>query len=323
VCAAAAASAGGIAPAQDVTVTPNKPETDEAMRARLLLVALAFAWGTNWPAIKIGLEDLTPWGYRTIGFLISTVFLLTLMKFQGLSLRVPRGRIRWDIVVSSLLNIVAFGLFSTFAQLTASTGRTAVVTYSFPVWASLLGWLMLGERLNRNAVIGLALCIAGLAVLVYPVLGSDALIGLSLALACAITWAIATIYIKIARLPADLAITTWQVIFAAAVMVVLYPMFRGMPTFEPVSLRSTLAVVYSGIVGAGLAYIWWFRVAGALSAATASIGTLAVPVIGVVGSAILLGERPTAADWVGFALIFAAAACVVFAPRERTPPQKP
>lgn len=296
---------------------PNKPETDDANRARLLLVLLAFAWGTNWPAIKIGLESMTPWGYRVTGFAISAVFLLALVKLQGLSLAVPRGRIRWTIVISSALNIVAFGLFSTFAQLTASTGRVAVVTYSFPVWASLLGWLLLGERLSRDAVIGLVLCIAGLAVLVYPVLHSEALIGLSLSLACAVTWAIATIYLKWTRLPSDLAITTWQVIFAVAAMAILYPIFRGMPTFEPISMRSAIAVVFSGIVGTGLAYVWWFRIAGALSAATASLGTLAVPVIGVVSSAILLGERPTVADWIGFTLIFAAAACVIFGPRGR------
>ena len=40
---------------------------------------------------------------------------------------------------------------------------------------------------------------------------------------------------------------------------------------------------------------------------------------GTASSALLLGERPTTADWIGFALIFAAAACVIFAPRERTP----
>ena len=85
------------------------------------------------------------------------------------------------------------------------------------MWASLLGWLVLGERLNRNALAGLALCLAELAVLVYPVLGSHALIGLSLSPACAITWAIATIYIKLVRLPSGLAITTWQIFFAAVV----------------------------------------------------------------------------------------------------------
>lgn len=299
-------------------MTPTQ-RLDNAAKARLLLVALAFAWGLNWPAIKIGLEEFTPWTYRLCGFTISALTLIALVKLQGLTLTVPRGRIWLHIAVSSSLNIVAFGLFSTFAQLTASTSRVAVVTYSFPVWASLLGWLVLGERPNRNALVGLALCIGGLAVLVYPVFGSEALIGLTLSLACAVTWAVATIYLKLTRLPSDLAITTWQLMFAVAAMAILVPIFQGSPTFEPVSLRPALAVIFSGVVGTGLAYVMWFRIAEHLSAATASIGTLAVPVIGVMSSALILGERPSVADWIGFALIFAAAASVIFGPRQRTP----
>ena len=42
--------------------------------------------------------------------------------------------------------------------------------------------------------------------------------------------------------------------------------------------------------------------------------TLATPVIGVVATVLVLGERPSTADIVGFALIFTASACVVFAP---------
>ena len=44
---------------------------------------------------------------------------------------------------------------------------------------------------------------------------------------------------------------------------------------------------------------------------TASLGILAAPVIGVISSALVLGERPTAPDVIGFVLIFAAAACVL------------
>ena len=51
-----------------------------------------------------------------------------------------------------------------------------------------------------------------------------------------------------------------------------------------------------------------------VSAVTASLGTLATPVIGVVATVLVLGERPSTADIVGFALIFTASACVVFAP---------
>jgi len=46
-------------------------------------------------------------------------------------------------------------------------------------------------------------------------------------------------------------------------------------------------------------------------AVTASLGVLAVPVIGIVASFLILGEIPTAPDMVGFALIFVASACVL------------
>jgi len=292
---------------------------DEAAKARLLLVAISFAWGLNWPTIKIGLESLSPWTYRLIGFTISAGCLLALVLLQGRSLRVPRGWIWLHIMVASALNIVAFGLFSTFAPLTASTSRVAVVTYSFPVWASLLAWLVLGERLSRNAVVGLVLCVCGMAILVYPVLQSEALIGLGLSLACAMTWAVTTIYLKLIRLPGDLVITTWQIIFALFVMAILVPIFHGPISFGDVSLRSMLAVAFSGVIGTGMAYAMWYRVIEHLPAATASIGVLAVPVIGVISSAILLGERPTPSDMIGFTLIFLAACCVIIQPRDRTP----
>jgi len=50
---------------------------------------------------------------------------------------------------------------------------------------------------------------------------------------------------------------------------------------------------------------------------TASIGSLLVPVIGVFASTIVLHERPTLNDIVGFLLIFLAAACVLLQPTKR------
>jgi drug/metabolite transporter (DMT)-like permease len=78
-----------------------------------------------------------------------------------------------------------------------------------------------------------------------------------------------------------------------------------------------LCVVFSGVAGNALAYALWFSIVRRVSAVTASLGTLAIPVIGVLATVLILGERPTTADIIGFALIFAASACVVFAPLAR------
>jgi drug/metabolite transporter (DMT)-like permease len=73
--------------------------------------------------------------------------------------------------------------------------------------------------------------------------------------------------------------------------------------------------LFSGIFGSGLAYFLWFNVINLVPAMTASLGVLSSPVIGVISSMIILGERPTPTDIIGYVLIFAASACVLLQPQ--------
>ena len=75
------------------------------------------------------------------------------------------------------------------------------------------------------------------------------------------------------------------------------------------------------MVGSGISNFLWFDIVRRLPATTASLGILSSPVIGVISSMLMLGERPTLADIVGFALIFASSVCVVLRPHdaERAP----
>jgi threonine/homoserine efflux transporter RhtA len=54
---------------------------------------------------------------------------------------------------------------------------------------------------------------------------------------------------------------------------------------------------------------------------TASLGVLSAPVIGVVSTALLLGERQTLSDIIGYALIFAASVCVMLPSRTPVAPE--
>ena len=63
------------------------------------------------------------------------------------------------------------------------------------------------------------------------------------------------------------------------------------------------------------------RQVGKLPTVTASIGALLVPVVGVIASIIVLGERPTLNDVIGFVLIFCAAACVLLTGGRRPVPR--
>lgn len=142
---------------------------DEITKAKFLLVLLAFVWGLSWPIMTIALAEFSVWTLRVSGFSISALSLFALIRLQGRSAAIPRGVTWLYIVAASLFNVVGFGLFSSFALLTATTSRVVIVNYSMPIWASLMAWLVLGERLSTRAAIGLVLCVSGRTVLVYPV----------------------------------------------------------------------------------------------------------------------------------------------------------
>ena len=293
-----------------------------ATTATLLLVGLSFCWGLSWSAMRIALDEVTPWGMRLLGYSIGAATLLILLKAQGRSLAIPGGRNLLHVFIAALLLVVSFGIAGTFAQLMANTSRVIIVNYSMPIWSSLMAFFILHEHINARAAIGLALCIAGLSVLVYPVAATSIQepIGLLLALCCAWGWAAGTVYMKWARIKGDLlAITFWQIVIGIVAFAVGYLIFVGLPKFEPLQWRTWGGLLFNGILGTGIAYFIWFNIIGRLSTAAASLGSLANPVVGVIGAAILLGDRPTIPDIIGFALIFSAAACVLIPQREKPP----
>jgi drug/metabolite transporter (DMT)-like permease len=300
-----------------------KPGLSDATVAKLLLIALSFCWGLSWTAMRIALDEVSPWSMRLIGYSIGAATLLLLIKAQGRRLAIPFGRDWLHIFIAALFLSVSFGVAGTFAQLMANTSRVIIVNYSMPVWGTLMAYFVLHERINRRAAIGLMLCVAGLSVLVYPVAEKSLRepIGLLLALVCALGWGAGTVYMKWARIRGDLlAITFWQVMVGVAAFVIGYAIFEGAPSFEPLQWRTWGGLLFNGVLGTGIAYFIWFNIIGRLSTAMASLGSLINPVVGVLGAVVILGDRPTLSDWVGFALIFGAAACVMIPQRVQPRP---
>jgi drug/metabolite transporter (DMT)-like permease len=281
--------------------------------ARLMLIALSIVWGSTWPIMRIALREVPPFTMRTTSTLVGGCILFGLCLVMRRNFRVPGGKGWIHVFVASILNVASFSVFSTFAQLSAATSRVAVVSYTMPIWAVVLSWIFLRERPTGMQPIAIGLCIAGLAILIYPLAAAGIPLGIVLALGTATSWAAGTVYLKWARLEADpMAIAAWQVVIALFVIGGCMVIFEHGPDFHAAHTEGIIATVLSGILGTGIAYGLWFSIIRKLPAMTASLGVLGSPVIGVISSVLILGERPTISDLGGFALILAASACVLF-----------
>jgi drug/metabolite transporter (DMT)-like permease len=283
--------------------------------ARLLVVLLAFAWGLNWIAVAIALREVPPWSMRFFGSGIGCAILFVAAWASGYALRLPRGQ--WlPIMVAGFFNAALFQILSAFAQMQGATSRVVIITYSMPIWAALLSRPLLGERLTPIRLLALALCIAGLLILISPLVSAGGLPSTVLySLGCALSWAIATVIIKRSRLTIEPMVNAaWQLLFGLVFIATGCFFFDGYPRVWPLHLEPLLALLYVAVIGVGLAHFLWWSIVGRLAAITASIGSLMTPVVAVVASTLILGERPTLSDAIGFALIFAAAACVLLQP---------
>jgi drug/metabolite transporter (DMT)-like permease len=279
--------------------------------ARLMLVVLGLIWGITWPVMRIALNEIPPLTMRGTAAVLGAVTYYMLCVVMRRSMRIPSLKVWAHVLVGSLLNIVAFSLFSAFAQLAATTSRVAILAYTMPIWAVLLAWAFLGERPNRVQALALLLCAIGLAILIYPLAANGIPRGIVFALAVGVCWGGGTVYLKWAQIDADqMGMGSWQMTIAAVILVAATLLFDGRH-FSGAHLDGYLATAWTGIAGNGVAYALWFTIIKRLPAVTASLGVLTSPVVGVIGSFLMLGEVPTVADMIGFALIFVASACVL------------
>jgi drug/metabolite transporter (DMT)-like permease len=299
------------------STTSQKPQA--ATGARLLVLVLALSWGFNWIAAAFALEEVPPWSLRFTSTGIGALALIAAVYLSGRALRVPPGAFK-HIALAGFFNVAVFNICAAFAQLSGATGRTIMITYSMPIWSALGAWLVLGDRFDKTRLLALALCVGGLGILLWPLFAAGVPRSALFALGSAFGWTIATVYLKWADIGVDpLVNAAWQLAFGTLLIAVGMLIVDGSPQIWPISARTMASIAFIGLIGAGLAHFLWWAIVDKLPTTTAALGSLLVPVVGITASTLLLGERPTTNDIVGFALVFAAAACVLLQPGVKPP----
>ncbi len=272
----------------------HKPgaKTRFAPAGLLFLAITSIGWGFNWPITKFLLGYLPPMTLRGLSGVVGASLLAGLAILGGQSLRVPRplwGR----LVLAAFLNVGCWMVLMGFALLYLPASEAALIAYTMPIWASILAWPILGERPNLLRVISLAMAFAGLS----AILGGNGfaaslakLPGIMMALGGAIGFAVGAVLAK--RFPINLppvSAAAWQ-IGIGCLPVAVAGLGIEKADLSGLSGSGWLLLSYSTVAQFCVAYVCWFAALARLPASVAAIGTMAVPVIGVLTSAIALNE---------------------------------
>jgi drug/metabolite transporter (DMT)-like permease len=290
-------------------------------RAALFLFAVVVvAWGSNWMVTKTLVASVSPLWAVAIRSAIATVALLIVLLARG-QLIVPRRGDVSVILTVAVLHMGAFSALVAFGLQFVPVGRSIVLGYTTPLWVAPAAWLFLNEPMPRSRLAGIALGLAGLATMFNPLAfdwsNHNALIGNGLLLLAALCWAANILYVRAHRwISTPFQLVFWQALLATLLLAALALGVDGVPqiVWTP---KLTGAFLYGGISGTALAHWAMVTVNRSLPSVTTSLGLLATPVMGVVMSAIFLGEPVSTTLVCAMAMILGGIAIGTIPSRER------
>jgi drug/metabolite transporter (DMT)-like permease len=256
-----------------------------------LLVVTTTGWALNWPGMKILLREWPPLASRGVAGVAASLILAVLAWRAGETMRVPREA--WPrLLFASFTNVFAWMGFGTLCMVWLRVSEGALLIYSMTLWATLLAWPLLGTRPAARQICALVLGFSGIGVLLGGqgfALGPERLPGVGFALAAAVLFALGTVLNRKALPISPLASAAWQVGLGCLPMLVFGFVFEA-PRWGALSASGWAVLVYMTLVPMGLCYVAWFETLRRLPPAMASMGTLLVPLIGVISASLMLGE---------------------------------
>jgi drug/metabolite transporter (DMT)-like permease len=283
-------------------------------RGLAFLVVLAFLWGSNWPVMKVVLGEMPVLTFRTLCLLGSGPALLAIARARGEKVRLARGALG-PMIAISFFNITTWYLLCAFGVVLMEAGRAAIIAYTMPILALVPSWLVLGERPTLFGVLGFVLGAVALVMLIAPAAAAigTAPTGPLLMLAGAGCWAIGTVLIKRLR-PAmsTLQFTGWQMIIGGVPIVLATPFVDDLSQLARLDLTVVLLTLYAIVIPMTFGQFLWLRIIDLLPVTVATFGALAVPVVGVLSSALFLGEKVHGTDVVALLLVVSALGLILY-----------
>ena len=269
-----------------------------AGRARISPLGLTFlviastGWGLNFPIMKHLLTEWPPLSSRGLSGIVGAAALALIALARQQKLSVPRPM--WlRLLLVSTLGIGGWTALLGLALLWLSASEAAVLGISIPVWVAFLAWPILGERLSLLRAVSLIAALAGITVLIGGnglEASVEKLPGILCALAAAVCVGLGTVLTK--HFPLEmppLSLAAWQM-GLGCLPVAIVGLAVEHPQLAALSSIGWASMLYLTLIQFCLCYVCWFAALERLPAATASIGTLLVPVVGVLAAAAMLHE---------------------------------
>jgi drug/metabolite transporter (DMT)-like permease len=261
------------------------------------LVVLSLIWGMAFVAIKEVEVELSPVNLALMRWLIAAVPFLILLPIIG------RPKVKFErkdvprLLIVALANVAGYHISLNYAETTLSAGLSALLIAFGPIFIVVLSYLLLHEKAGRRVLIGLALAFAGTAVLSLGTISASDLAsyaGIFEALFTALCYALFAVLGKYG----SASTTILAGLVGTAMMTpLLSPSFFSQAA--SLSIDGWLGVLYLGLLSTVFGYLMFYTLVSRGAVSRLSIQLYLIPVVSIIGGALLLAEPVTAAVVLG------------------------
>jgi O-acetylserine/cysteine efflux transporter len=273
-----------------------------------LILVIVTLWGFSFVPIKVGLREMPPFALAAIRFFFAAVPLVFVIPR-------PQMPLRLVVAYGLAIGVCQFGLLFLGMQLGMPAGLSSIVIQVQVFFTIALGMAFLGDRLQRENVVGAVVAATGVVLLaVYKIRegASSTLVGLVLVVVAAFAWAVGNIVAKRAAGEHDddmFALVVWSSLVPPLPLAAVSYVFEGGPAaVRAVLSASALAwgcAIFLAYVATLFGFATWARLLHRYPTALVSPFALLIPVSGLASGWLFLGESLAPLQGAGVALVFA------------------
>ncbi len=269
-----------------------------------LLLGVPFLWALCYPLIRTGLSFAPPLHFAALRAALAGSALLAACYFQRR--RMPKGTRVWVELSGVALCMTSIGFLGMFlAGGTVSPGLATVVSNAQPLFAALIAYFVLRERLRGYLRVALFVGFAGIVVIAGPDLTTQPsqLGGILYVLLGALGVAAGNVLLKrLAQRLDALAAMGWQLLIGSLPLFGAAELLEGSEAIHW-EWRFALVVIFLSLLGTALAYVMWFMLLQRFELNRANTYSFLTPVFALLLGAGFYSERLSLLQWAGAALV--------------------
>lgn len=253
----------------------------------LLILLVVAVWGFNFVFVKIGLSELPPM------LLCSTRFILVSLP-AIFFFRRPKVPLQWVLLYTFVMFICQFTLMFTGIKVGVTAGLGSLLLQTQVFFSLFFARILLKEEINRWQVFGALLSFSGIVYVGINIGANATFFGFLLVVASAVAWGLGSVIVKKMGKVQSGSLLVWASFLAWPPLIALSLLFEGggqtLMNVHQISSLTWIAIVFIALGSTAFGFGVWNHFVQVYPLATIAPFTLLVPIFGMIGSMLFLGE---------------------------------